>query len=106
MERCLFISISEVSMRSRRASFGRRSRIALAWAVGLFVVNQAVTGWILDYAKPLVRFPTAKAVLAVARQEPKPPAFAFLGSSRTGASIYYDELEHALAEPGKPAPRA
>jgi hypothetical protein len=80
--------------------------VAVGWAAVLFVAIQAFAGWVLDYARPLVRFPTAKAVLAVARQEPKPPAFAFLGSSRTGAAIYYDELEHALAEPGKPAPRA
>jgi hypothetical protein len=93
-------------MRRRRAGFGRRSRAALVWAAGLFVAIQLASGVVLDYLKPLVRFPTAKAVLAVAHQDPTPPTFAFLGSSRTGASIHYDVLNHELTEPGKPTPRS
>ena len=90
----------------RRATFGRRARATVGWALGLFVAVQFVTGWVLDYARPLVKFPTARAVLGVARQDPKPPVFAFLGSSRTGASIHYEELNNVLAEPGQRPPRA
>jgi hypothetical protein len=90
---------------SRRATFGKRSRRSVGWALGLFVAFQAATGWVLDYARPLVRFPSARSVLAVARQEPEPPAFAVFGSSRAGAAVYMEDLERELAEPGRPAPR-
>jgi hypothetical protein len=90
---------------SRRAAFGRRSRTAIGWALGLFVVVQVASGLVLDYGTPLIRFPSARSVLGVARQDPTPPSFAFFGSSRTGAAIYHDDLNHILAEPGKPLPR-
>jgi len=77
----------------------------MVWALALFVGFQAVTGWFLDYARPLVRFPSAKTVLANARKEPDRPAFAFFGSSRTGAAVYHEDLERELTEPGKPRPR-
>ena len=89
----------------KQAIFARRSRAAVGWALGLFAAIQLAAGLYLDYVKPLVRFPSGKAVLAVARQDPTPPAFAFLGSSRTGASIYHEDLDRALAEPGRPWPR-
>jgi hypothetical protein len=92
-------------MQQRRAIFARRSRAAIGWALGLFVVVQLASGYVLDYVKPLVRFPSAKAVLGVARQDQTPPDFAFFGSSRTGATIYHEELDRELSEPGKPWPR-
>lgn len=92
-------------MRTRRADFRRRARAAIGWAAALFVVVQQGSGLVLDYARPLVRFPTAKAVLDVARQDPAPPEFAFFGSSRTGAALHPDQLSATLSEPGRPAPR-
>src|SRR5947209_17141023 len=93
-------------MRQRRAGFGRRARAAIGWAAGLFVAVQVAGGVFLDYAKPLVRFPSAKAVLAVARQDPTPPTFAFFGSSRTGAAVHSDVLDRELAQPGRRLPRS
>jgi hypothetical protein len=94
-------------MRHRRATFGRRSRAAAVWAVGLFAGGQLATGLLLDYRYPLVRFPSAGRVLAVAAAEERPPAVAFFGSSRTGAAVDAIEADRILAaESGRdPAPR-
>jgi hypothetical protein len=83
----------------------RRSRQAVGWALGLFAAIQIASGLVLDYVTPLVRFPSAKAVLGVARKDPTPPEFAFFGSSRMGASVYHEDLDRELAVPGKPLPR-
>lgn len=77
----------------------------MGWALGLFAAVQVATGLYLDYGRPLVRFPSARSVLGVVRQSPRPPDFAFFGSSRTGAAIYHEDLDRALAAPGRPWPR-
>src|SRR5262245_10244270 len=93
-------------MPSRRATFSRRSRTALAWAAGLFVAGQLVAGLVLDYAFPLTRFPSAGQVLEYAANEPAPPAVVFLGSSRTGTGIDVAEANRILAATGRqPPPR-
>lgn len=94
-------------MRHRRARLSLRSRAAALWAVGLFAAGQLVIGLLLDYRYPLVRFPSAGRVLAVAAREERPPAVAFLGSSRTGAAVDAVEANRILAaESGRdPAPR-
>jgi hypothetical protein len=94
-------------MPHRRATFGRRARAASLWGLLLFAGGQLATGLALDYAYPLVRFPSAGRVLAAARAEPRPPAVAFFGSSRTGAAVDAAEANRVLAaESGrKPPPR-
>ena len=82
----------------------RRSRRAVGWALGLFAAVQIASGLVLDYVTPLVRFPTAKAVLGVARKDPTPPDFAFFGSS-DWAPIYHEDLDRELSSLGQPWPR-
>src|SRR5829696_3715572 len=90
-------------MRQRRASFGRRARAASLWGVVLFVGGQLAIGLVLDYRYPLTRFPSGGQAIAVARAEPRPPAVAFFGSSRTGAAVDVSRINALLkAEPGSP----
>ncbi len=94
-------------MCSRRTAFTRRSRAAVVWTIGLFLLGQFALGLVLDYATPLTRFPSARAVLEFTAKEPSPPAVVFLGSSRTGAAIHPAEMNALLATEVRrdPAPR-
>lgn len=89
----------------RRAAFGRQARKAVGWALGVFVAVQLASGLVLDYAAPLLKFPSARAVLRVARENPHRPEFAFFGSSRTGAAVHHADLDREIHVPGKPWPR-
>lgn len=84
-------------MRERRAAFGKRARAAWLWGALLFVGGQFAAGLILDYAFPLTRFPSGSQALAAAKAEPRPPAVAFFGSSRTGAAVDVAEANRVLA---------
>lgn len=95
-------------MLGRRARFGKRSRLAAVSALALFFVGQAVAGLLLDYRYPLTRFPSAAQVVDAASKEQRPPAFAFFGSSRTGAAVDIIRTNELLrTESGQsPPPRA
>jgi hypothetical protein len=88
----------------RRTTFRKQSRRALGWALGLFFVGQFAAGFVLDYAAPLTRFPSAGRVARFAEQQPKSPDVVFLGSSRTGGGIHAGEMNGLLAAefPGDP----
>jgi hypothetical protein len=74
----------------------------------LFVGGQLAAGLVLDYRYPLTRFPSGSQALAAAKAEPRPPAVAFFGSSRTGAAVDASRVNALFkAELGRdPAPRA
>jgi len=74
-------------VRPRRATFGKRARAAALWGALLFVGGQLAIGLLLDYQFPLTRFPSGSQAIAAVRAEPRPPAVAFFGSSRTGAAV-------------------
>lgn len=84
-------------MRDRRTAFRKRSRAALGWTLGLFALLQLAAGLVLDYVRPLTRFPSAGRVVAHLDREPKPPAVVFFGSSRTGGGMQAREMNPLLA---------
>jgi hypothetical protein len=95
-------------VRERRAGFGRRARGAARWGAFLFLGGQLAIGLLLDYRYPLTRFPSGGQAIAAAKAEPRPPAVAFFGSSRTGAAVDVLRANAILkAESGlNPPPRA
>jgi hypothetical protein len=85
-------------MPTRRDRQARRSRRVLLWAVGLFVVAQLTTSLLLDYCWPLLRFPSARKVLAHLAAEPDKPDIVTLGSSRFEAGIVPTEISSLVSQ--------
>jgi hypothetical protein len=79
-------------MRARQAGPKRRARAVLLWAAGLFAAVQLTASLLLDYAWPLLRFPSARRTMAALAAEPGPPEIVALGSSRFGAGIAPHEI--------------
>jgi hypothetical protein len=83
-------------MPARKDRSSVHSRSVLLWAAGLFVAMQLSASLLLDYAWPLVRFPSARHVLAHLAAEPDRPDIVSLGSSRFEAGIISTEISCLL----------
>lgn len=64
-----------------------RSKKALVWAAFGFLGIQVAIGLVLQNGWPLVRFPSAKTMLANLDGQPHSPTVLMLGSSRSGCAI-------------------
>jgi len=69
--------------------------------VGFFVAVQLIIGLVLDYAWPLLRFPSAAQVLATLPEDPGAVQVLFLGSSRFQVGIAADEIASLLEREGR-----
>jgi len=83
-------------MGPRRTPPDRRARQVLVGALALFAAAQLAAGALIDYRYPLLRFPSARAVLARAAGQPGGPDVVFAGSSRFIGDFREQEMASLL----------
>src|SRR4051812_42690767 len=74
----------------------RHARSVLIWTALLFGSAQLGGGLLLDYAWPLLRFPSLGTIVTRLQKKPDWPLVVFLGSSRFGCGIREDEISSLM----------
>src|SRR5262245_16686293 len=79
-----------------RMPTSRRSRRAVLWGAGLYLLLQVGGGIALEGLVPLYRFPSARDALDALASQPTPPRLVVLGSSRFGCGFDQAEANRLL----------
>src|SRR5262249_20759264 len=80
----------------KRPRHGIRKRGALLWGFAMFAIVQFVSGLLLDYCWPLLRFPEAARRLSIQHTGANAPDILCLGSSRFEGEIVPEEIARLL----------
>src|SRR5262245_3202322 len=84
----------------------RRGRRVFLWGLAVVVLAQVVTGYLLDYRLPDVRFPQAGTMFERWTDLPAAPQIVCFGSSRFEGGIDANVIDADLARCFVPAPRS